>query len=198
MYSQAYQDRFVDMMLNSPSEGFFIDVGAGCDDERGIGSNSLMFEQRGWKGIAIDELPERMKGRHCECVSCLIGDGSNNTRLLSEVLREKNCPSVVDYLSVDIEGFDLFAVASFLQGGYDFKIATIEHNLYSRNPGVDALKQNIFNLLSQNGYIRVVDNAGHMAFAGNLHNGWAFEDWYINPKYVNYRDVMSKINKMKN
>jgi hypothetical protein len=114
------------------------------------------------------------------------------------VLKEKNCPSVVDYLSVDIEGFDLLAVSSFLQGGYDFKIATIEHNLYSRNPGVDALKQNIFNLLSQSGYIRVVDNAGHMAFAGNLHNGWAFEDWYINPKYVNYRDVMSKINRMKN
>ena len=199
MYSQAYQDKFVDIVLDSPTEGFFVDVGAGCDDERGIGSNSLMFEQRGWKGIAIDAGgAARLKNRSCKCVGCYIGDGTGETKILSDVLKENDCPQIIDYLSLDIDGFDLIALKSFFDTGYEFKVATVEHNLYSLDPKYKGWKEQFFDLMSRNGCIRVVDNVGHMAFAGNLHNGWAFEDWYINPKYVNYRDVMSKINRMKN
>ena len=88
MYSQAFQDEFVDVLLKSPAKGFFVDVGAGCDPD-GIGSNSLMFEQR------------------------------------------------------------------------------------------------------------IVDNAGHMAVTEDLHRGWPFEDSYINPKHINYRDAIAKIKSMK-
>lgn len=197
MYSQAFQDEFVDIVLDRPSSGYFVDVGAGCDDENGKGSNTLMFEKRGWDGICIDELTERLKGRSCKCVTSLIGDGLENTRLLSDVLNEINSPMLVDYLSIDIEGHDYKALKSFIEGGYTFKVATVEHNLYSRNPGVDELKQNIFSLMSTNGYVRVVDNAGHMACKENLHRGYAFEDWYINPKYVSYQGVMTKIQSMK-
>jgi hypothetical protein len=197
MYSQAFQDEFVDILLSRPTKGFFVDVGAGYDQAIDINSNSLMFEERGWEGIAIDGSMERMLGRKCKCVSCFIGDGSEGTVLLSDVLSANGCPNMVDYLSVDIEGNDYKAIASFVGGGYEFKIATIEHNLYSCNPGVDELKRDVFDLLTRNGYIRIVDNVGHMAISSDLHRGWPFEDWYINPKYVKYQETMNTIKTMK-
>lgn len=193
MYSQAYQDEFVDLALNKQDRGFFVDVGAGCDDPTD-GSNSLMFEQRGWNGVAVDADINRMRNRNCKTVSCLIGDGTNNTVELGKILRElTNTPDTVDYLSVDIEGQDFFAVKSFHDCGYRFKVATIEHNLYSRNPGVDRMKNDIFHFLTNHGYVRVVDNAGHKATLKNLHNGWAFEDWYVDPKHIDLGRLMIDI-----
>lgn len=192
MYSQASQDDFVDMVLEGQTKGYYVDVGGACDDHT-QGSNSLMFEQRGWNGLVVDNDPHRMVGRKCSFANTFIGDGSNNTKKLGDILKENNVPELVDYLSIDIEGQDFNALKSFIESGYSFKVATIEHNLYSRNPGVDQLKADIFNILAANGYVRVVDNAGDKATLKNLHAGWAFEDWYINPKYVNYQKTISKI-----
>lgn len=197
MYSQAFQDEFVDILLSRPSKGFFVDVGAGYDQTVEINSNSLMFEQRGWEGIAIDGSMERMLGRKCKCVSCLIGDGNNGTKTLSSVLVENNCPSVIDYLSLDIDGFDLIALQDFFDKQYQFKVATIEHNSYSGDPKYQGWKELFFDLMAKNGCVRVVDNVGHMAIATDLHRGWPFEDWYINPKFVNYKQAMSAIKIMK-
>jgi hypothetical protein len=192
MYSQASQDDFVDLVLNNQKNGYFIDVGGGCTDPK-TESNSLLFEERGWKGIVVDGDVNRMKDRSCICVTTMIGDGSSGTKKLGDILKENNVPSVVDYLSIDIEGQDFNAVKSFIESGYTFKVATIEHNLYSQNPGVVELKSNIFNLLSLNGYIRVVDNAGHQATFDNLHRGWSFEDWYINPNHAKYKEIIQKL-----
>lgn len=192
MYSQASQDDFVDLVLNKQASGYFVDVGGGCADPK-VESNSLLFEERGWKGIVLDGDVNRMQNRSCICVTAMIGDGSSETRKLGDILKENDAPSIVDYLSIDIEGQDFNAVKSFVESGYTFKVATIEHNLYSQNPGVGELKANIFNFLSLNGYVRVVDNAGHQASLDNLHAGWPFEDWYINPKYTRYKEVIEKL-----
>lgn len=196
MYSQAFQDEFVDMVLDKPTNGYFVDVGAGCDQPE-EGSNSFAFELRGWQGICIDSEMTRMLRRTSKCVSAMIGDGNAKTEKLGDILKHNQSKTLVDYLSIDIEGQDFFAIKSFIESGFEFKVATIEHNLYSRNSGVDQLKADIFNFLSLNGYIRVVDNAGHQASASNLHRGWAFEDWYINPKHVDYKSTMKKINNLK-
>lgn len=195
MYSEAFQDEFVDIVLKGQKQGYFVDVGGACDDHKN-GSNSLMFEERGWNGIIVDAESHRMVGRSCSSAACWIGDGSGNTRKLGEVLKENNVPVLVDYLSIDIEGEDFKAVNSFVESGFTFKVATIEHNLYSRNPGdpeATRLKSNIFNFLASNGYVRIVDNAGNAANIKNLNSGWPFEDWYINPKYINYRETIQRI-----
>jgi hypothetical protein len=191
-YSQASQDDFVDLALNSQATGYFVDVGAGCDDPRKE-SNSLLFEERGWNGIAIDMDPFRLLGRNCKCYSCKIGDGTNGTETLGQILISNDCPKVVDYLSIDLEGMDLIAVKSFTESGFRFKVATIEHNLYSGNPGVADLKRNICSFLEANGYCKVVDNAGHMAKIGDLRRGYAFEDWYIDPSVVNHATTVEKL-----
>ena len=185
MYSQAFQDEFVDLLLNHPNQGYFVDVGAGTDPNND-GSNTLMFEQKGWNGIAIDMDMDRMSGRRCKCVACKIGTKEDGGLLLGEVLRENGVPSNVDYLSIDLEGCDLHALKSFVEGGYRFKVLTIEHNLYSQNPGVWELKRDIFLFMARHHYVRVGDNIGHQATREDFHAGWAFEDWYIDPKQVSY------------
>jgi hypothetical protein len=191
-YSQASQDDFVDLALGSPLTGYFVDVGAGCDDPK-IESNSLIFEERGWNGIAIDMDPFRLQGRKCKCYFSKIGDGTNGTESLGQILIFNECPKVVDYLSVDLEGIDLIATRSFIENGFRFKVATIEHNLYSFNPGVADLKRDICSLLEANGYVKIVDNVGHMAKIGSLHQGYAFEDWYIDPLVVDYLATLQKL-----
>jgi hypothetical protein len=197
---QAWQDQFADLVLMSDNgilqkDGFFVDVGAGTEPEVDWGgSNSLVFERRGWKGIAIDSDPNRLRGRSCICESCMIGNGFDGTTTLAEVLVKNNAPKVIDYLSVDVEGYDLIATASLIEAGYTFKVLTIEHNLYCQGP---KFKNEIFNYLSTKGYIRIVDNIGDLADIEDLHRRYVFEDWYIDPRLVDYRTTVSRMNKRK-
>jgi hypothetical protein len=192
-HSQAWQDQFVDLLLMSDDgqlkkTGYFVDVGAGTQQE--IDSNSIVFERRGWQGIAIDSDPTRLVDRSCICETCFIGDGSNNTVTLSKVLNKNNAPNIIDYLSVDIEGYDLMAVQSLVDNGYTFKVLTIEHNLYCQG---STFKDNIFNYLSSMGYIRIVDNVGDHADIDNLHRRYFFEDWYIDPRVIDYKQSISRL-----
>jgi hypothetical protein len=190
MYSQAWQDEFVDFVLDHPTTGFFVDVGAGYDEvaDGKINSNSLMFEQRGWNGICIDGDIKRMLGRKT-AVEAFLGPSLT----LAEVLAKHNCPTLVDYLSIDVDGLDVAALRSFIDGGYQFKVLTIEHDLSTGNPGVYQNKFDIFSCLAQCGCVRLVENVGHQAVRTNLHAGNVFEDWYINTQYVNYQEAKKKI-----
>ena len=50
-YSQAGQDKWVSLILDNKTDGFFLDIGAG--DGWGD-SNSFHFETNlGWKGICV-------------------------------------------------------------------------------------------------------------------------------------------------
>jgi len=191
-YSEAFQDQFVDLMLDYPKTGFFVDIGAGTQPDN-MGSNSLHFEKSGWNGIVIDADSSLIHNRNCIKYFGFVGDGTNNTVDAGNVLTSLNCPQIIDYLSIDLEGMDLIILQSILKSNYEFKVLTIEHNLYSLNPGVQELKTNIFTFLSSNGYIRFVDNVGNRANKQNLHEGYIFEDWYINPKYIKYKEALQKV-----
>lgn len=54
-YSQNQEDLFIDQVLNYPSTGFYIDVGA-FDPHRF--SNTKRFYQKGWRGINIEPDPQ--------------------------------------------------------------------------------------------------------------------------------------------
>jgi hypothetical protein len=196
MYSQASQDDFVNLVLNNQQQGYFVDVGGGCADLK-TESNSLLFEELGWKGLVVDADKSRFFNRTCSFEQAFVGDGNNGTQKLGNILEKHKVPKIVDYLSIDIDGPDFDAVKSFIESEYSFKVATIEHSIYSQNPGVYELKMNTFMLLSSCGYVRIVDNAGHRATLNNLHAGWPFEDWYINPKFVNYQEIIKKIREAK-
>jgi hypothetical protein len=58
------QDKWVlETVFPDVTDGFFLDVGSGHGT---IGSNSVMLERHGWKGICIDPFPVHMEGRTCQ------------------------------------------------------------------------------------------------------------------------------------
>jgi FkbM family methyltransferase len=73
-YSQIQQDRILQEKYFFRQEtGFFVDVGA---EDGKSGSNSLFFEEKGWKGICIEPHPESFaklsQNRKCLCLPVAI------------------------------------------------------------------------------------------------------------------------------
>ena len=69
-HSQWGEDRWLAEHLHIPEAGAFADVGAG-DGARG--SNSLYFENLGWRGLCVDADPrnhERLRQRTCAVETC--------------------------------------------------------------------------------------------------------------------------------
>ncbi len=74
-YSQFGQDIFLDkIVFQGKREGFFIDIGANHPKNL---SNTLFFEELGWKGIAFEpqsRLCELWKERKTKCYNYALGD----------------------------------------------------------------------------------------------------------------------------
>ena len=89
---------------------------------------------------------------------------SVNTISLNDLLEKNNSPKVIDYLSIDTEGSEFEILNSFDFSKYEIKIITVEHN-YTQS------REKIFNLLSINGYNRVLTDVS------------AYDDWYLLENY---------------
>jgi FkbM family methyltransferase len=75
-YSQFQQDQFVyNVFFKDKENGVFVDIGA-HDGE--TDSNSLFFENLGWKGFCIEPNPEMFSKlqsiRKCKCLPYAVGD----------------------------------------------------------------------------------------------------------------------------
>jgi FkbM family methyltransferase len=198
-YSQSDQDKWVLEILENKRNGFFVDVGAYDGIQT---SNTYTLEKEfDWNGICVEANPEvfakLLKGRSCMCVNmavldfkgeCEFGSSEINQApfnkipcdTLNNILADNNCPSEIDYLSIDVEGceYDIFKCFDFTQ--YEIKCMTVEHNLYLDG---DYNKNRIFELLSNNGFDRVVEDAPCL----DPCPAWymkPYEDWYVNKKFI--------------
>ncbi len=79
---------------------------------------------------------------------------------LEDLLDKYKAPREIDYLSIDTEGTEYEILGNFNFDKYRFKVITCEHN---HTP----LKEQIFDLLSKNGYVRTLENVSQ------------FDDWYV-------------------
>lgn len=83
-HSQHGQDRFVyERFFKSESSGIFVDIGA----YDGVTfSNTLLFEELGWRGLCIEPLPgafEKLKAeRKATCLNCAISDSAGTGTFL--------------------------------------------------------------------------------------------------------------------
>ena len=198
-YSQAKQDEWVADKFGYKRNGFFLDVGA--FDGVHI-SNTVFFERHlDWNGICIEGNPwvyqNLCQNRNSLNINvavtdyngtCFFGSDSivdNGTEVqcktLNTILEENNAPLYIDYLSIDIEGNEYEALKNFDFKKWTIGIITIEHNLYMNGPD---LKNSLYDLLSKNGFIRVVEDAIVTdPGAGDAYLK-PFEDWYVNEKII--------------
>ncbi len=165
MGAQALQDEFV---LSLIDKGTFIDIGCYMPENL---NNTYMLEQKGWTGIAIDikDFSEQWKDRTTPFI-CADSLECDYTDML------KGFPDVIDYLSIDIEGDgDRFkTLERVFESGHEFRIITIEHDVYKIPERVEAGPQRDF--LTANGYYLLCKNVKA--------DTRPFEDWWVNPKYL--------------
>lgn len=79
---------------------------------------------------------------------------------LNDLLKKHNSPKHIDYLSIDTEGSEFEILNSLDFSTYSFSVITCEHNY-------TAQREKIYNLLTQNGYIRKFKNISK------------WDDWYL-------------------
>jgi len=170
-YSQAGQDLFAIICLNGKKNGKFLDLG--CHHPTLGGNNTYLLEKEfEWDGLSydIDEsvISEFSKYRQslAYCQDC--------TRLdWDHVL---NFSNHFDYLSLDLEpaAVTYQCLENIPFDKIEFSVITYEHDFYRFG---NEYKDKAYNLLIEKGYVRVCENVKH--------NGNIFEDWFINPKYIN-------------
>jgi hypothetical protein len=152
------------------NNGTFVDVGCWMPEEL---NNTLMFEQMGWNGLSLDilDMSEEWAIRKTKFVQ---GDAllTDYTSLFDE----NEMPMVIDYLTVDIEGdgHRFKALKKVLESNRTFKVITVEHDSYRGYELTEAKPQR--ELLEKLGYVLVCKN---VKCSGN-----PFEDWWINPNYI--------------
>jgi FkbM family methyltransferase len=84
---------------------------------------------------------------------------------LNDLLKEHNSPDFIDYLSIDTEGSEFEILSTLNFDKYRFGFISCEHNFTS-------VRDQIFELLSAQGYIRVFPEKSE------------FDDWYIHSSLV--------------
>ena len=160
MSAQARQDEFV---LSLIDKGTFIDIGCYHPEKF---NNTYLLEQHGWVGIALDifDFSEMWLSRTTPFIwaDALTYDYSD-------------LPQLIDYLSLDVEGEgDRFKVLQRVMFARDFKVITIEHDIYKGYEKTEAEPQR--KLLTELGY--------HLLCKNVMADTRPFEDWWVNPKYL--------------
>ncbi|MFY0625279.1 MAG: FkbM family methyltransferase [Reichenbachiella sp.] len=146
--SQDGQDMIVLGLLNNKRNGTFVDLGG----SNGVkSSNTYYLENKfGWEGLCIEANPRfyknLVKNRNCKTLfSCVAGENKkvyfNNDGAtgsidesgtamdavpLSQILKSQNMPSIIDYLSLDVEGYEEEILIDFPFDKYRFNVMTIE------------------------------------------------------------------------
>jgi len=168
-YSQMSQDLFVDYMLDS-NEGYFVDVGS--HDPKFI-NNTLMLEQKGLKGLLLDVAPRwiEMAKQERSAKAVQVDLATVN---FTDVLLDNECPKLIDYLDLDIDGGTFKVLQDIDFDTFTFKVITIEHDYYMNKNDYDrcAMRQ----ILQSAGYELVCADVAN--FSGPQ------EDWYVHPSHI--------------
>lgn len=207
-HSQAGQDEWVVRMTRGQVGGYFANVGAydGLESD----NTATLEADYGWLGVCVEANPEyadrcRTNRPNAIVVNAAVTDRVGTmgflhqweadpgapgaalvrTATLLSILDEAGAPRIIDYLSVDIEGFEYKALSVFDFHAYHVRFLTVEHNLYT---GGAVLKDQLNWLLTRNGMVRVVEDA---APSTGPYAGAPFEDWYCHHlEYPKIKDLL--------
>jgi hypothetical protein len=166
-YAGGQQDVFVLNILGTKYKGTFIDIG--CREPINH-SNTALLEKYGWVGTAIDINNHSHEWELERPNSNFIQSNALDLDYL-DIFKQTNIRNPIDYLSLDLDGRGIAykCLKKVIETGYEFKIATIEHDAYAGNELSDMLPQR--ELLKEKGYV-LVRQCDYV------------EDFWINPKYI--------------
>ncbi len=173
-YSQTFQDLFVISVLDGKREGSFLDLG--CSYPVAINNTYLLENNFEWTGVSIDIDPNRTSTWESSRTSQVITFDAGKIDY-NEFLKQFET-NHIDYLSIDVDNipatYHIINDINFNE--YEFSVITFEHDLYAR--GSD-LKDHMKEIMNKNNYVLCAENVCCCSHQD------PFEDWYINPKYIN-------------
>lgn len=165
MSSFGAQDRWVIGATAGTIGGFFLDVG--CGDPI-AGNNTIKLERLGWRGLLVDvnlELEARIRAARSSTFVC--ADAAEID------WRDLALPSVVDYLSFDVDGRSVPAFQNLPLDEVRFRHLTIEHDYYCFG---EAPRDLMRARLSALGYDLLCPDV--------MCQGLVYEDWWVDPTRV--------------
>lgn len=174
--SQAFQDQFVANILQFKKNGYCIDIGSYHSI---ITNNTFYFQDLDWFSLSIesnsslnDSYSTRKNGLHLNDDALLVN--------YSEVLKECEFPSVIDYLSLDVDTCSTEVLKILPFDEYKFRVITIEHDAYLYG---DEYRNKQRQILSNYGYKLLCSN---VLVPGTEDKKFyteksPFEDWWVFP-----------------
>lgn len=183
-FSQAGQDIFVISCLDGKTGGKFLDLG--CNNPIRINNTFLLEKKFLWEGLSIDidkTQTDLFKGvRNSDVLT------QDCTKLDFDYIIEKLQTSHIDYLSLDLEPasitFECLESIPFKK--LEFSLITFEHDSYRFGDSIKEKSRSLFN------------HFGYKAICEDVKNNLCeYEDWYYNPKYVDFERIKCYSSKMK-
>jgi len=174
-YSQAGQDVFVLSCLNGKQNGTFLDLGS--NDAEWINNTILLERYYGWKGLSLD-IDQSFASSYQSRITPFLNRDCTNLDF-DEIKKHYNTTHI-DYLSLDLEPasvtYECLKTIPF--DVLEFSLITYEHDSYRFGEEYKTLSQDL------------LQSYGYKIICNNVSNGYnIYEDWYYNPKHVNYEDI---------
>jgi hypothetical protein len=183
--SQAGQDIFTLSCLNGKKKGTFLDLG--CGDPKIINNTYLLEKRFNWNGVSIDIdadcISKYANNRKCIALQ------EDCTKLDFNKIKTYYSSNHIDYLSLDLEPAEitLNCLKTIPFDELEFSVITFEHDFYRFGPNI---REESRNILEKYGYIRLCSDVSvHVINNGVFLDNLIFEDWWINPKFVDYERV---------
>jgi FkbM family methyltransferase len=154
-FSQIGQDRWcIDQVHAGKKNGYFVEFGA--LDGLSLSNTALLEFAYGWTGVCIDPNPtsyaKLKENRRCTTFGCAVGESRGRAQItlqdeiseivtradspaeavevdvrpLVDILAEANAPKVIDFMSVDVEGFEDQALLGFPLDEYQVLAMCVE------------------------------------------------------------------------
>jgi len=183
--SQASQESFVLNVLKEKRNGFYVELGGGWAQKN---SNTYLLESEyGWKGLSFENDPIRAYAYNLTRKNKTLELDARSFDY-EKYFIQNNYPRHIDYLQMDIHpaSATLEAFKNMPLNKYRFSVITYEHNGYKdeQHKAIQAESQRI---LTELGYVLVVENV--------IFQDIAYEDWWIDPRSVSYKDYEIFLNK---
>jgi hypothetical protein len=174
-FSESYQDMFVLTVMNGKRDGTFLEIGAGAPF---YGSNTVLLEQFGWRGMGIDINPLAVS--FDRKTPCMLKDAMEIDYV--KLIDDLKLGPVVDYLQLDCDPaevtYDILKKIPFDK--FKFRIITYEHDYYNADNKEIRIWSREF-LKSKGYHLLVTDIAPDHARS--------YEDWWIHPDLVDAKII---------
>lgn len=172
-YSQAGQDVFVINCLGHKKNGIFLDLG--CSDPIIINNTYLLETQYDWTGLSVD-IDKAMIDKYTTRKTHVWNQDA--TKLDFNKIIEI-CTNKIDYLSLDLDNDTFACLQTIPFDRIDFSLITYEHDFWRFGDEYRDMSRKLF---AKYGYEIICEDV--LSFDNII-----FEDWYYNPKYIDYNNI---------